>query len=150
MKSGALQFGKQKLSEADVTLQIRGFLESRNWRIIRFQRTVVPGQFSTHEPGTPDLMAIRYVESVALPGAAVVLWLEMKKKGARAQCRCATKKNRQRCSACDQSSWKKRERLRGAQVWMVDDLDTFNRAYDATFGYLHAGDMASGQLELIP
>lgn len=138
--------GKLKLSEADVTLQIRGFLEAKNWRIIRFQRTVVPGQFSTHEPGTPDLAGIFYVKDQSIPGAAVVLWIEMKKKDARPQCRCATKKARQRCTACDQAAWRQRERARGAVVWTVDSIEWFTRAYDSTFGYLHQGDVV-GQLE---
>jgi hypothetical protein len=139
--------GGLRLSEADVTVQIRGFLESKGWRIIRFQRTVVPGQFSTHEPGTPDLAAIFYVKDQSIPGAAVVLWLELKKSGARAQCRCATKKPRQRCSGCDQAAWRQRERARGAIVWTVDSIDWFTKAYDAEFGYLHSGSMATGQLE---
>jgi len=140
--------GNLRLLEADVTNQVRGFLEARAWRIIRFQRTVIPGQFSTHEPGTPDLVAIRYVESSAVPGAAVVLWLELKRKGIRAQCRCATKKARQRCSACDQQLWKERERRRGAQVWMIDSIESFINAYDTTFSYLHAPETGVGQLAI--
>jgi hypothetical protein len=140
--------GKFKLSEADVTAQVRGYLEHRGWRIIRFQRTVVPGQFSTHEPGTPDLMAIYYCKD-GLAGGALVLWLELKRKGAYAQCRCATKKLRQRCSACDQEYWKSRERARGAQVWRIDDIDGFIRSYNASFAWLHAKDTGVGQLDLL-
>lgn len=138
----------QKLSEADVTSQIRGFMESRGWRALRFQRTVMPGQFSTHEPGTPDLQMIKYVPSAGI-GCALVLWLEMKKRGARAVCRCRTKKPRQRCSSCDQANWRERERRRGAQVWVVDDLGWFISEYERVFGWLHTGDGAWGQLDLL-
>ena len=138
-----------KLNEADVVAQVRGYLEHRGWRPIRYQRTVVQmaggGAFSTAEPGQADLQFIRYLEHSAIPGASIVLWIEMKKKGAFAKCRCATKKPRQRCTACDQATWRERERRRGALVWMVDDIVWFMDEYNRNFGFLHSGDRAVGR-----
>lgn len=141
-----------KLSEADVTAQIRAFLEHRGWRPIRYQRTVVQmaggGAFSTAEPGQADFQFVRYLPS-SVPGGSIILWVEMKKKGMFAKCRCATKKPRQRCTACDQATWRDRERRRGALVWMVDDLAWFMSAYETTFGFLHSGASAIGQMDLL-
>jgi hypothetical protein len=138
-----------KLNEADVTAQIRGYLEHRGWRPIRFQRTVMPGQFSTGEPGMPDFCFVRYIGTGELPAATLMLWCEFKQKGARAKCRCATKKPRQRCTLCDQKAWRDRERSRGAVVWtQVDSIDWVMREYERCFGWLHQ-EHGRGQLELL-
>ena len=119
-----IAFGKAapKLSESDVTQQIKDFMEWRQWRAVRFQRTVVQlpggGAFSTGEPGQADWQFIRYIDS-GIPGTAIVLWVEMKAKDKVAKCRCATKKPHARCTACDQKTWKERERKRGGMVWQV-------------------------------
>ncbi len=149
-----IAFGRKptvnQLSEEHVTKQVKDFLEWRGWRAIRFQRTMVQlpggGAFSTGEPGQADWQFVRYIESESVPGAAVVLWVEMKATGKRAYCICATKRTHQRCTACDQISWKARERKRGAVVWTIDSLDVFMREYNRTSGYLHKGDMAVGQM----
>ena len=132
------------LSEVHVSAQVSSFLRHRAWRQIRFQRTVVPGIFSTHEPGIPDMQFIRYLDC-AIPGAAFVLWIEFKAAGVRARCRCATKAPRQRCTACDQARWKRDEIARGALVWTVDSLESFAEDYERTFGFLHHGPVSIGQ-----
>ncbi|MES2393503.1 MAG: hypothetical protein V4555_17840 [Acidobacteriota bacterium] len=140
----------QKLSEADVTGQVRGFLEARGWRPLRMQRTVVPGQFSTCEPGTADFEFIYYLRNSKVPALSLTIWIELKKPGARAKCRCATKAPRQRCTACDQKAWRDRERSRGAVVWtQVDNIDYVIREYERVFGWLHSGEAAVGQLDLL-
>lgn len=152
-KEKVREFKPPKLSESDVTKQIRDFLEWRQWRCIRHNRSIVTmpgaGIVSFGEPGMPDLQFIRYVPTEGIPGAAIVLWLELKATGKKAQCRCPTKKPGQRCTACDQKNWKDRERKRGAVVWQIDSIELFEKMYRSTFAYLHSGDMAVGQLELI-
>ena len=155
MKSTALRFGKQQqLSEADVTAQVKDFLTHKGWRAFRQSRgkfrNPQGNMFTIGEAGLPDWLYVFYVQNAGLPGAAIVLWVEKKGTGKHAKCICATKTAHQACTACDQKAWREYERKRGAQVWIVDDLDGFMRAYKATFSYLHTGDLASGQLELIP
>lgn len=151
-----LAFGKKptvnQLSEEHVTRQVKDYLEWRGWRAIRYQRTIVQipggGAFSTGEPGQADWQFVKYIETKDMPGTAIVLWVEMKATGKRAYCICATKKERQRCTACDQKNWKARERSRGAVVWTIDSIDVFIREYNRAFGYLHQGELATGQLTI--
>jgi hypothetical protein len=134
------------LVEADITNQIRDFMEHHGWRPVRMQRTIVPGQFSTCEPGTADFLFLYYLKNGAL-----ALWVELKKPKARMQCRCIQNRGtRKRCTACDQKAWQMRERARGGVVWSgVDDIEWFIEQYERAFGWLHSGDRARGQLDLL-
>lgn len=141
-----------RLSEADVVQQVKDYLSFRGWRPIRMGRGMIQnayGQVSSFgQPGMPDWLFLRYIEDAAVPGACVALWVETKANGAKAKCRCATKKKMQRCTKCDQRAFRERERRLGAQVWTIDSIESFMAAYEATFAYLHRGDTAIGQTEL--
>lgn len=121
-------------------------MEVKGWRAIRMQRTVVPGQFSTCEPGTADFLFLYYSGK-----AALVLWVELKKPKARMICRCLQNRGtRKRCTMCDQINWRSKERARGATVWAgVDNVQIFIEQYEQSYGWLHAGPAARGQLELL-
>lgn len=134
------------LSESHISRQIRDFLTQHGWRIVRMQRTVVPGQFQAGEPGIPDLLALRYMPK----GAGLILWLEIKRPEDRRSCRCAQNVGtRKRCSVCDQANWHKRERASGAAVWIVKNFEAFAETYQQRYGWLHSGDSAVGQLDLL-
>jgi len=134
------------LTEADVTSQVRDYMEAKGWRSVRMQRTIVPGQFSTCEPGTADFLFLYYSRK-----AALALWVELKKPKARMYCKCLQNRGtRKRCTYCDQINWRAKERARGAVVWAgVDNIADFIAAYDKTYGWLHSGDSARGQLDLL-
>lgn len=137
--------GAPKLSESDITGQIKDFLSHRGWRAIRHQRTVVPGAFQAGEPGMPDFLFLRYLER----GYGLVLWVELKRPSDRRKCRCLQNAGtRKRCTVCDQANWRKREEGRGAKVWRVDDLEWFAEEYQREYGWLHRGATGRGQLEL--
>ena len=139
-----------KLSESDIVAQVKGFMQHREWRAVRMQRTIVPGQFQTGEPGIPDFQFVRYVGNQSVSAGALVLWVEFKARGVRAKCRCLQiHGTRKRCTACDQRKWRERERALGATVWLVDSLDWFMAEYERCFGWLHQGESARGQLELL-
>ena len=138
------------LSESQISRTVRDFMAAHGWRCIRFQRTVIPGQFSSAEPGCPDFGFIRYLEHGKILGAALVLWIEMKSATDRRSCRCLQNQGtRKRCTVCDQKNWHQRERLRGATVWIVSDFDFFEQLYDRHFSWLHTGETAVGQLDLL-
>lgn len=135
-----------QLLEADVTQQVKDFLQAKRWRVVRHQRTVVPGQFQSGEPGIPDLQAIYYLRE----GTGVILWLELKGPRDKRVCNCAWRvkaHKKGKCGVCLQADWQTRERSRGAQVWVVDNFEKFERQYYAAFGWLHSG-AALGQIEL--
>lgn len=137
------------LSEADVSQQVKDFLQSKQWRVVRHQRTVVPGSFQSGEPGIPDLQAVYYL-GAAKPGLTVTLWLEVKSPRDRRTCNCswrARAKKRGKCGVCLQADWHARERSRGAEVWVCDDFRSFEARYQAAFGWLHSGAVR-GQIEL--
>ena len=137
------------LSESDVVRQIRDFLQHRQWRMVRMQRTVVPGQFQSGEPGMADAVFLRYVPT-ALPGSALILWCEFKSPNDRRKCRCAQiQGTRKQCGVCLQKRWRERERSRGALVWTVNDFIWFEQEYSRTFGWLHAPGTGVGQLDLL-
>jgi hypothetical protein len=117
-----------KLKERDVTKQVCDFLKLRGWRPVRFQRTVMPGQFQTGEPGIPDFLMLRYLEN----GVALAVWVEFKHP--------KTGKTRD-----DQVIWQERERLRGATVIQVNNLEVFGKWYDTHFGWVHTDDSLKGQ-----
>jgi hypothetical protein len=150
MKPGTNRFNSLRptgLTESDVTGQLKAFMEAKGWRPIRMQRTIVPGQFSTCEPGTADFLFLYY----AAKGAALALWIELKKPKARMTCKCLQNRGtRKRCTMCDQINWRTKERARGAVVWAgVDDIAVFIEAYEKSYGWLHAGAAARGQLDLL-
>jgi hypothetical protein len=140
------------LSEADVSGQIKDYLVAKGWRSIRNQRTVVPGQFQTCEPGMADFLFLYYLKATGrfIP-ATLALWIEVKKPKARPRCKCIENSGtRKRCTFCDQRTWREREKARGGVVWSgVDDFEWFEATYESTFGWLHNGDAARGQLELL-
>jgi len=118
-----------KLLEREVTGQIREFMKLKGWRPVRMQRTVMPGQFQTGEPGIPDFVFLWYIKR----GIAACLWVELKRPGG---------KLREK-----QVEWIGREQKRGAEVWVVEDFDTFHQRYYGEFSYLHDGRLP-GQIEM--
>ena len=135
-----------QLAEREVTKQVRDFLEWRGWRPVRHQRTAIPGSFSTGEPGMPDYCMIHYLEGVGgkLVGVSLVLWIEMKREGARMRCNC---RESHTCTMHAQMKWRAREEKRGAIVAQVASLSMFEPWYLERFGWLHrAGGV--GQLDL--
>lgn len=139
------------LCEADITSQIRDLMEARGWRAVRMQRTIVPGQFSTCEPGMADFLFLYFLPNPHNYAVTLALWVELKRPKARMACRCLQNRGtRKRCTFCDQKAWQMRERARGGVVWSgVDDLGWFIEQYDRAFGWLHSGEMARGQLDLL-
>jgi hypothetical protein len=131
-----------KLSESDVTKQLKDFLRLRGWRILRHQVAMFAG---AGERGMPDLSAIRYLNST---GAALVLWLEMKAPSDRRKCRCKFG-NKKLCTVCAQKKWHAEETARGALIVTVRNIETFIEWYDQRFGWLHAAGTGEGQLDLL-
>lgn len=117
------------LLEREVTAQIRDFLKAKGWRPIRMQRTVMPGQFQTGEPGIPDFLFIRYMGY----GKGTLLWIELKRPGGKLR--------------EQQVEWIAKERQRGGTVWIVDSFDPFAALYQERFAWLHSGQV-KGQVEL--
>ncbi len=109
-----MEGGEVKLLERDVTKQVKDFLESRGWRGVRMQRTIVRGQFQTGEPGMADFLFVHYLSGKHL-------WIEFKRPGDG------------RVSPV-QKDWQHAERSRGAHVWVVDNLDEFEGDYEEVFG----------------
>lgn len=138
------------LAEADVVGTVSDYLKHKGWRTVRNQRTVVPGQFSTGEPGMADNAFIYYLGNKRIPTLSLVLWIEFKKPKARPRCKCIENAGtRKRCTFCDQRTWREREKARGGVVWSgVDDFEWFEATYESTFGWLHKGEAARGQIEL--
>jgi hypothetical protein len=116
------------LLEAQVAKQLRDFLELRRWRRVRHQRTVVPGQFQTGEPGMADEQWIYYLQPHH-SGLTVTQWIETKrsKRGKRSE---------------DQDTWQAREIARGAVVINCNDIDAYMKEYEIRFGWLHSGKHA--------
>lgn len=139
------------LAEADVTDQVKTYLQHKGWRPVRHQRTVVPGSFQAGEPGQADFEFIYYLRNARIPTLTLLLWVEFKKPKARPRCKCIENSGtRKRCTFCDQRKWREREKARGGVVWAgVDDFEWFEATYEATFGWLHKGEAARGQLELL-
>jgi hypothetical protein len=119
---------QNKILEKQVTSDVKKYLMLRGWRPLRMQRTVLPGQFSTCEPGTPDILFLRY-DTTALhsPGWGQMLWIEFKSPAGHL--------------GPKQVEWIDKEKARGAIVLVVDDLDEFVAYYEKAFG-------VSGQLRL--
>jgi hypothetical protein len=153
----------KKLLEREVTGQIRDFLKLRGWRPIRMQRTVVPGQFQTGEPGMADFLFLRYLpgscakpagdfltERIAPCGLTLALWVEMKGQTDRRRCNCAARAmrgKRGKCSVCTQQDWRRKEESRGALFGPGHDFTAFERWYVQQFGWVHDGNLP-GQMEM--
>jgi hypothetical protein len=118
-----------KLVEKEVTGQIRDFLKAKGWRAIRMQRTVMPGQFQTGEPGIADFLFLYYIK----PGVTAAVWIELKRPGGKLR--------------PQQIEWIRKELQRGALVWVVEDFPSFADLYSRQFGWLHDGRLP-GQVEL--
>jgi hypothetical protein len=123
-----------KLLEADVTKQIKDFMEWRQWRPVRMQRTVIPGAFQTGEPGIADYLFIRYLHT-EFAGLAVTCWVEMKRQ------------HRGKMGD-DQIKWRDREKKRGAIVLKANDLRDFERKYEELFGWLRTESWVQGQQQI--
>lgn len=144
-----------KLTEKDVAKQVQSFLEFRGWRKLRNNVGVRQDSGPSGEPrfipfgerGMPDLLFLRYFHQPK--GGALVLWVETKRPGARMDCRCRVG-DKKLCRHCQQQRWRDTERLRGALVAVADDIYEFDAWYATTFGWLHQGPHADGQLRLIP
>lgn len=136
---------KRPTPEHQVDRQVTDLMKYRGWRCIRQQRTAVPGMFSTGEPGMPDRQFIRYFPG----GVALIVWIEMKRPGASKSCYCAQKKPGQKCTPCAQRDWRDRERKYGGLVWQVDSIEALDALYVPAFGWLHSGENAVGQLDLL-
>lgn len=138
-----------RMLEADVSGQVCDFLRMKGWRLKRNQRTVIPGQFQSGEPGEADVTAIYYLGSVR-PGLAAVLHVEVKGPRDKRACNCAWRlkaNKRGKCGVCLQADWQARERSRGATVWVVNNFVDFEENYQRAFGWLHSGAVP-GQIEL--
>lgn len=138
-----------KLLEKDIAKQIKDFLQARGWRIVRTQFAATPGMFSTGEPGMCDVLAIRYMPVAAAPARCLACWIEFKGPNDQRQCRCRPGEKKI-CKVCRQSAWQKREKDQGAMVVVADSLSKFEGDYEFYFGFLHRGEQARGQLELLP
>jgi hypothetical protein len=139
MRISAITKSGRKLSagellEKQVTQQVRDFLAFRGWRPVRMQRMVLPGSFQTGEPGMPDYVFLHYLD--CQPACAcLALWIEFKRPGGKLR--------------DGQPEWHARERLRGGIVWVVDSFEWFEQLYDRHFSWLHTGETAVGQLDLL-
>lgn len=132
----AAELSPAKLLERDVARQVKDFLRWRQWRIVRHQVAVASGgasTFSVGEKGMADLQAVYYFRGGH--GLTLTLWIETKRPG--------------KPLKPHQIEWKAKEEARGACVWKVDNIDAFERAYNAKFGWLHRGDTGHGQRELV-
>lgn len=137
------------LLEADVSQQVCDFMRAKGWRGVRHQRTVVPGQFQSGEPGIADWQWIFYLGKLKR-GLTVTLWTEIKGPRDKRTCNCKWRlasKKRGKCGVCLQADWHARERSRTAEVWSVSDIQEHMLRYEATFGWLHKGEVP-GQIEL--
>lgn len=137
-----------KLAEREVDAQIKGFLEFKGWRPKREQRTVIPGQFQTGEPGIPDRLFIHYLTGLkGKPiGLSLTLWVEMKRPGAKMRCNCRAGHT---CTMHAQMNWRAKEEQRGGIVAQVESFADFVPWYEERFGWLHRGDRGQGQLEML-
>lgn len=104
-----------KLTEAQVTQQVKAFLESRGWTGFRLQAGLVRGFTGNAfmrlaKKGTPDWVFVRAREA---------LFVEMKKPGAGL--------------SLDQRHWFEWAELSGIQRICADGLDEFMRRYGKIF-----------------
>lgn len=122
------------LLEADVSQQVKDFMEWRGWRAKRQNVTKVPDGTGRwihfNEPGVADFLFIKYL-STELTGLSVTCWVEMKReRGGRL--------------AEDQKKWRDREVSRGAVVLKANDIRQFHSEYDHLFGWLQTEEWVRG------
>jgi hypothetical protein len=104
-----------KVSEAQLSKQVQDFLCIDGWRVFKQEPlSRAGGGRYAGELGMPDLLALRYARPVQ-GWANSVLWIEVKRKGAKPK--------------PHQLEWHERERALGAEVWVVDDYDAFRAKY---------------------
>lgn len=121
-KSAARKVGKLKVSEADIQTAVVQMLELDGWRAIRTDPVSNKARGTGFgEIGMPDYLFIRYRPEMEEPGMlgqpafAQVLWCEFKAPGKHA--------------SPHQLEWHNTERLRGAMVLTVNDVDRFRKFY---------------------
>ena len=121
----------RRILEAETTRHVKAFFVRRGWRPVRFQRTVIPGQFQTGEPGISDYFFVYYLQT-DFPGLSVLCWVEMKRfhRGKLLE---------------DQKKWIERERGRGAVVLKAENVAEVEVEYDRLFGWLQTEDWVKGQ-----
>jgi hypothetical protein len=137
-----------QLKESDVQSQVRDFLRARGWRPVRTQFSFSPGSFSTGEPGMADYLFLYPLTNPHNYAVALALWCEFKSPRTRG-CTCRPGEAK-KCRHCKQSAWHAKERAKGFIVWSgVDDFTWFEGQYRERFGFLHSGDSARGQLDLL-
>jgi hypothetical protein len=134
VKSAAQALSPAKLLEREVTKQIKDFMTWRGWRPIRMQRTVIPGNFQSGEPGIPDYLFTRYLQT-AFAGLSVNCWVEMKRA-------------KYGKLSDDQHKWRYREAKRGAVVLKANDLKEFEQEYERLFGWLRTESWVHGQQQI--
>lgn len=121
-----------RLREADVTRQVKDFLQFRGWRLIRNNVTTMQAadgawvQFG--EKGMPDYLALFYLPN----GTCQHIWIELKHP------KTGITRDKQR-------EWQQREAQRGALVLQVRQFDEFACWYDRTLAWLHTEDWVRGQ-----
>lgn len=118
-----------KLTEADIARQVDDFMAIRNWRIIKTHSHDAPTKSGARVPperGMPDRLCLWYPEGDYNRSVIKHLWVEFKAPGKKL--------------SADQEKWIECERLNGALVAVVDDIDIFMAWYAAEFG---AGIVAS-------
>lgn len=137
-----------KQTESDVQRTVRDFLKAHGWRPVRTQFAFSPGAMSTGEPGMADYLFIYPLRGITRGYATMLgLWIEFKSPSAKLTCRCTIEK---KCRLCKQAEWQLKERSKGFVVWSgVDNFDWFEGEYRRHFGWLHAGEQARGQLDLL-
>jgi hypothetical protein len=125
-----MTYSPNGLLEADVTRQVKDFMQHRGWRALRMQRTVVPGAFQTGEPGIPDFLFLRYLQT-EFGGLCCACWIELKRatRGKLSQ---------------QQKQWRDRERARGAVVLTASDIKEFHAEYYRLFGWLQSEEWVRG------
>ncbi len=91
-----------RVTEKDVARAVKDFMAAKGFRCVRMQRTVLPGQFQSGEPGMPDLLFLRYRDGA-------IVWVETKAPG--------------RTLSPAQAQWRDMERMRwpDALVWTIHD-----------------------------
>jgi hypothetical protein len=101
------------ISEAHIQQTVREFLELDGWRAIRTDPVSDRSRGKGFgEIGMADYLFIRYRGQM---GAAEAMWIEFKRKGEQPK--------------PHQKAWLHAERLRGAIVMVVDDIDIFAAWY---------------------
>lgn len=125
--SGARETNQRLTTEAHVQRTVVEFLELDGWRAIRTDPVSDRARGKGFgELGMPDYLFIRYQsvpwasgnEHLAPCMTHEILWIEFKRKGAKLR--------------KHQGTWSVIEKMRGALVLVVDDIDEFTRWYKAS------------------